>query len=106
LGLYDKEQNGVTARKTTDVPKTFMLYDPTGAPFAAKLSPEGFCTGLRQLLQAATAPTEPQALADHNKGGVIRFRAESPALRTSKKVHYADILERLSKLDRMEMSLM
>jgi DNA recombination protein Rad52 len=97
LGLYDKEQNGVTAKKTTDVPKTFVLYDPTGAPFAANLSPEGFCTGLRQLLQVATAPTELQALADHNKGGVIRLRAEAPALRTSKKVHYADILERLIK---------
>jgi len=95
LGLYDKEQNGVTAKKTTDVPKTFVLYDPTGAPFASNLSPEGFCTGLRQLLQVATAPTELQALSDHNKAGVIRLRAEAPALMTSKKVHYADILERL-----------
>jgi DNA recombination protein Rad52 len=95
LGLYDKEQNGVTAKNIADVPKTFVLYDPTGAPFAANLSPESFCTGLRQLLQVATAPTELQALADHNKGGIIRLRAEAPALRTSKKVHYADILERL-----------
>jgi hypothetical protein len=101
LGLYDKEQNGVTAKKTPDATKTFVLYDPTGAPFAANLSPEGFCTGLRQLLQVATAPTELQALADHNKSGVARLRAEAPTLRTSKKVHYADILERLIK-ERLE----
>jgi DNA recombination protein Rad52 len=107
LCLYDKEQNGVTAKKTTDTPKTFVLYDPTGAPFAANLSPEAFCTGLRQLLQKATAPTEMQALADHNKSGVARLRAEAPALKTSKKVHYADILERLIKerLDRPPSSI-
>jgi Rad52/22 family double-strand break repair protein len=101
LGLYDKEQNGVTAKKTPVMPSTFVIYDPLGAPFASNLSPEGFCTGLRQLIQVATVPAELQALSDRNKDGIGRLRLEAPALRTSKKVHYADILERLIK-DRLE----
>ena len=55
LGLYDKEQNGVTAKKPAGA-KSFVLYDPTGAPFAQNLSAEGFCTGLRQLIEAANCP--------------------------------------------------
>lgn len=94
LGLYDKEQNGVSGKKS--IPgKNFTLYDPTGAPFAANLSPEGFGTGLRQLIQAATVPAELQALADSNKGGVARLRSDAPGLRTSKNIHFADILEKL-----------
>jgi len=46
LGLYDKEQNGVSGRKTAGR-NTFLLNDPTGAPFAQNLSAEAFCSGLR-----------------------------------------------------------
>ena len=94
LGLYDKEQNGVSGKKTAS-PKSFVLYDPTGALFADNLSAEGFCSGLRQLIEAVMVPEEMQALADLNKEGVARLRAEAPALKSAKKVHYADILERL-----------
>ena len=94
LGLYDKEQNGVSGKKTMP-PKSFILYDPTGAPFAENLSAEGFCSGLRQLIEAITVAEELQALADRNKEGVTRLRTEAPALKSAKKVHYADILERL-----------
>ena len=96
LGLYDKEQNGVTAKKARGA-KTFVLYDPTGAPFAQNLSAESFCTGLRQLIEAASVPAELQALADRNKDGVARLRLDAPALKTAKKIHYADILDRLIK---------
>ena len=54
LGLYDKEQNGVTAKKAP--PNSFILYDPMGAPFAQNLSAEAFCSGLRQLIQASSVP--------------------------------------------------
>src|SRR6266446_303408 len=94
LGLYDKEQNGVTARKAA-VAKSFSLYDPTGALFAENLSPEGFCTGLRQLIEATTAPLELETLARCNKEGMSRLRDDAPKLKTAKNVHYADILERL-----------
>jgi hypothetical protein len=94
LGLYDKEQNGVTAKKTAGA-KSFILYDPTGAPFAQNLSAEGFCTGLRQLIESVSVPDELEALTRCNKEGVSRLRSEAPNLKTAKKIHYADIVERL-----------
>lgn len=94
LGLYDKEQNGVTGKKPP-TRNSFVLHDPTGAPFAQNLSPEGFCSGLRQLIQAATVPAELEALARCNKETITRLRSEAPKLRTAKDVHYADVLERL-----------
>jgi hypothetical protein len=96
LGLYDKEQSGVTARKTAGA-KSFVLYDPTGAAFAQNLSAEGFCTGLRQLIESASAPDELEALARCNKEGITRLRSEAPNLKTAKNIHYADIVERLIK---------
>jgi hypothetical protein len=102
LGLYDKEQNGVTAKKPAGA-KSFVLYDPMGAPFAQNLSAEGFCTGLRQLIEAASVPQVLEALARHNKEGVSRLRSEAPALRTAKNVHYADIVDRLIR-DRLASS--
>src|SRR5258705_490239 len=94
LGLYDKEQIGVTARKPRP-PKTFTIYDPTGAPFAQNLSAESFCTGLRQLFESIAERAEIDGLARLNKAGICRLRQEAPNLRTAKKIHYADILERL-----------
>jgi hypothetical protein len=96
LGLYDKEQNGVTAKKPP-ARNNFVLHDPTGAPFAQNLSPEGFCTGLRQLIQASTVPAELEALARCNKETIARLRSEAPKLKTAKDIHYADVLERLIK---------
>ncbi len=95
LGLYDKEQNGVTAKKAP--PNSFVLYDPMGAPFAQNLSAEAFCSGLRQLIQASSVPVELEALARCNKEGMTRLRTEAPNLKTAKHIHYADILERLIK---------
>jgi DNA recombination protein Rad52 len=94
LGLYDKAQNGVTARNPD---KKFVLYDSIGAPFSSNLSAEAFCSGLRQLIQAATDAAELTALEDRNKEEIARLRTHAPALRTSKKIHYAEILEKLIK---------
>jgi hypothetical protein len=96
LGLYDKEQNGVTAKRAAGG-KSFILYDPTGAPFAGNLSAEGFCSGLRQLIETMSLPAELEALARCNKEGVSRLRTEVPNLKTAKNIHYADIVERLIK---------
>jgi hypothetical protein len=96
LSLYDKAQNGVTGKKTS-ARNSFTLNDPTGAPFAQNLSPEAFCSGLRQLVQATTTHAELEALADRNKEGVARLRTDAPTLKTSKDIHYAEILERLIK---------
>ena len=96
LGLYDKEQNGVTWKKPP-VRNTFVIYDPMGAPFAQNLLPESFCSGLRQLIEAATVPAELEALARCNRESITRLRSEAPKLKTAKGVHYADVLERLIK---------
>src|SRR3977135_4118965 len=47
LGLYDKEQNGVTPRKPDSHPTGLSLYVPGGEVLVGDLSAEGFCTGLR-----------------------------------------------------------
>jgi hypothetical protein len=86
----------VTGKKTP-ARNGFILNDPTGAPFAQNLSAEAFCSGLRQLVQAATDTTELEALARYNKAVIARLRTEAPNLRTSKDLHYADVLERLIK---------
>ena len=103
LGLYDKEQNGVSARKPTAA-KTFVLHDPTGAPFAENLSAESFCTGLRQLIEASSQKEELEALDRANRHHIDRLRSEAPTLKTAKRVHYADILGRLIK-DRLVLFL-
>jgi DNA recombination protein Rad52 len=94
LGLYDKEQNGVTGKKSPGR-NSFVLYDPTGAVFAGSLSPESFCSGLRQLVEASTAHAELQALALSNNANIARLRTESRNLKTARNIHYADVLERL-----------
>ena len=104
LGLYDKEQNGVTAKKPYSK-NSFTIHDPTGAPFAQALSPEAFCSGLRQLIEAASTTGELEALARFNKGEIARLRSEAPALKSAKDAHYADILNRLIEDRLRQMSL-
>jgi len=48
LGLYDKEQTGVTPRLSN---KSFVLKDGTGIAIATNISGEAFCSGLRQIIQ-------------------------------------------------------
>ena len=55
LCLYDKGQVGVSG---PDPAKSFVIYAPGGAVICDELSPEGFCTGLRQLISKVAAPTE------------------------------------------------
>ena len=97
LGLYDKEQNGVTPRKPDSHPTGLSLYVPGGEILAADLSAEGFCTGLRQLIEKVTTATELQSLLRLNDENLARLRAEAPNLKTGKGTHYADVLEKLAK---------
>src|SRR4029077_6541038 len=60
-----------------------------------QLSPEGFCSGLRQLIGKVEAPTELGLWYAQNMGQIGRLREEMPALKSPKGEHYADILERL-----------
>ena len=101
LGLYDREQNGVTPRKPDSHPTGLCLYVPSGEILASDLSAEGFCTGLRQLIEKVTTAAELQSLLRLNDKNLTRLRTEAPSLKTGKGTHYADVLEKLAK-DRMK----
>ena len=92
LCLYDKGQGGVTAPAPAS---SFAIYGPAGAVISDQLSPEGFCSGLRQLIGKVEAPTELALWYAHNMGQIGRLRNEKPDLKSPKGEHYADILERL-----------
>jgi DNA recombination protein Rad52 len=89
LALYDKGQTGVTS-----LPR-FTLRDPTGAPLAEDLSPEAFCSGLRQSLDLINTPAELSAVQAANASELERLRQSYPRLQTQNGEHYADVLERL-----------
>jgi DNA recombination protein Rad52 len=109
LGLYDKEQTGVSARTNgnaahgmaTPTPATppsgnsFALCDERGAVFAGALSAQGFCSGLRQLAEAARTGDILKRLLRNNLPMLERLRAEHPGLRSGQGRHFADILEGL-----------
>jgi DNA recombination protein Rad52 len=93
LGLYDKEQNGVTPKKPER--RRFSLHDPKGKVFAENLSAEAFCGGLRQLIEKSSDLPELEALQCANTEHLKQLRVEAPELRTTKNIHYADVLEHL-----------
>lgn len=95
LGLYDKDQNGVTPRRKNGA-LTFDLVGPDGSVVATGLSPESFCGAMRQLIERV-AISEIEPLLKYNETTLERLRAEQPALKTSKGVHYADVLKHLGK---------
>ncbi len=66
-------------------------------------SPEGFCSGLRQLLDAASDLNEVLCLQHHNAHTIGALRALSD-LTTQRGEHYADILERLITQRRAELA--
>ena len=74
---------------------------PGGEILAGDLSAEGFCTGLRQLIEKVTTRSELQSLLRLNDESLARLRAEAPNLKTGKGTHYADVLEKLAQ-DRMK----
>ncbi len=50
LCLYDKEQAGVSEPSS----RTLEVVCPDGQIFAGSLSPEGFCTALRKIIESTT----------------------------------------------------
>jgi len=95
LGLYDKEQNGVTRPKASPV-RGFTVCDPKGNNIAENLSPEGFCGAVRQLMQQADGPAEVEQVWLRNEPEVARLRSKCPELKTERGDHYGDILARLA----------
>jgi len=115
LGLYDKDQNGVTALPGSTngtngtIPQAlpaagagqtvlsdgFVLRDENNAVLADALSAEGFCSGLRQLIEAATSQLILEGLRGSNQAMLAQLRAQAPQLRSAQGKHFADILEEL-----------
>ena len=87
LCLYDKDQAGVG--------DGFKLLAPDGSLLAANLSPEGYCSGLRQLAEATRTAGDIDGLLLHNRGAIAQLRERAPSLRNGRGEHYADILLRL-----------
>jgi len=113
LLLYDKEHKGDLACSAVLPPAerrasrhmegshrspasySFVLTDAAGAICADRLSAEGFCGGLRQLVDAAQTVSELTALRSCNRVALEQLRTIAPMLKSTKGEHYVDILERL-----------
>ena len=89
LALYDKEQAGVT-----DAANEWVIFDVGGAAILSALSAEGYCSGLRQIIEKLD-PDELAPWREKNASGLARLRERRPGLKTSSGTHYADILHRL-----------
>src|SRR6185295_2904046 len=76
LCLYDKGQAGVSSPNPAN---SFVIYGPGGAVISDQLSPEGFCSGLRQLIGKVEAPTELALWYAQNMGQIGRLREEMPS---------------------------
>lgn len=91
LCLYDKDQAGVS----TPASQRLEILCPNGQPFASSLSPEGFCTALRKIIESTNDQAELAFWRDQNAVEIGRLRELAPDLKTQRGEHYADVLERL-----------
>jgi DNA recombination protein Rad52 len=116
LCLYDKDRQGVEgvsgtawrasregSHASSAARNTFVLAHRQGTILARHLSPEGFASGLRQLVEAAKETTELADIKAANVEALACLRRDLPDLKNAKGEHYADILERL--IDRRSAAL-
>jgi len=114
LSLYHKDQ-GATVRapkhlvegqssgspaqpwSSLSVGNTFELKTDDGTVLAAQLSPEGFCSGLRQLTERARTASEFEGLKANNSEALALLRTTVPQLKNAQGKHYADILDALTE---------
>jgi hypothetical protein len=80
---------------------SFVLLASTGTVIASGLSPEAFCSGLRQLIEACSSGHALQQLDDQNRDMVEKLRREEPQLISARNVHYADLLRHMVERRRM-----
>lgn len=91
LCLYDKEQAGVSE----PVLRSLEIFCPDGRTFAERLSPEGFCTALRTIIEGTSDITELAEWHRRNAPAIEHLRSLAPGLKTQRGEHYAEVLERL-----------
>jgi hypothetical protein len=92
LGLYDREQAGVTPRGPAN---GFTLKDQSGHEMAVGISGEAFCSALRQMALHLTDGIQIEQIWQQNAKEIARLRSDVPGLCTNKGTHFADVLERL-----------
>ena len=83
LNLYDKEQNGAADRRKP----TLTLLAPDGKSLSDNLSPEAYCSGLRQLIHACRTIQELDDLARYNAVVLTELSSLAPSLRNADGVH-------------------
>ena len=92
LCLYDRERRGVEGAPHSLGAKDFKLIAADGILLDGTLSAEGFCTGLRKLVDVAAAPQEVDALKLSNAAELEKLRSRFPKLCNRQNIHYADLL--------------
>jgi len=112
LLLYDKEQRALAQRPrgsvargdgqsdgiagsaaVSDEADALVLVAPDGQSWKVG-SPEAFCSGLRQMIEATSGFEDLDRLWRANQAGLSRLR-ETPTLTTSRGEHFGDVLARL-----------
>ncbi len=91
LCLYDKEQAGVSEPAS----HSLQILCPDGQVFVDHLSPEGFCTALRKIIESTTDPADLALWRRRNTAQMALLRELAPGLKTQRGQHYADVLEKL-----------
>lgn len=81
--------------KHDELRRLFVLRAADGAIIARDLSPEAFCSGLRQMVDACADTNALMALRLHNQAMIEALHRQVPELRSSHGAHYADILQSL-----------
>jgi hypothetical protein len=100
LTLYDKEQNGAADRRKA----TLTLFAPDGKSLSDNLSPEAYCSGLRQLIQVCRTIQELDDLARYNAVALADLRNLGPSLRNGAGIHFTDLLLTLLGRARLRLS--
>ena len=98
LSLYDKDHVPAKPRPL------FTLFAPEGRALADSLSPEAYCTGLRQLIEISKDTHQLDQLSRHNRASLADLRIQVPTLRSAQGVHFADLLLRLMRKRREKLS--
>lgn len=88
LSLYDKEHASKPRLR-------FSLFTPDGRTLDDDLSAEGYCTGLRQLVELCRDRQEVDRLQRYNASPLAELRIKVPALRNAQGTHFSDLLLRL-----------
>lgn len=88
LSLYDKD-------RVINPKPGFILFTPDGRILDDNLSPEGFSTGFRQLIELCRDRQEVDRLSRHNASPLAQLRIQVPKLRNAQGIHFADLLLRL-----------